>query len=182
MFPFRAEPTRLVHSWVHYRESHPLGAVQEEVKGQPHEVGVEHSFKRWLLTTHVGVVVWEPHGTPWEVDQHLLPIGKFDNFTKKLNQVVNVDTKDRPGHTVPLACRGRTAVLSLANTSHMCCLELMLKGVLYTSLECLGLLILFLPVSYTMLTRPNKAQTAVHLPFSCFFIFLQLFSWFFLLL
>ena len=63
---------------------------------------------------------------------------------------------------LPSACRGRTAVQFPATSSHMCCLGLALKGVLCTSVKGhIGLLVLLLPKGYAMLTRPNKAETAV---------------------
>ena len=44
----------------------------------------------------------------------------------------------QPMIRLPRACRGRTAVQSPANSSHMCCVELALKGVLCTHLGSKG--------------------------------------------
>ena len=49
-----------------------------------------------------------------------------------------------------------SSALHTANSSHMC---RVVKGRLYTAVR---LLVLFLPVSYAMLMRLNKAEIAVH--------------------
>ena len=64
---------------------------------------------------------------------------------------------------LPSACRGRTAVQIPANSSHMCCVELALKGLasagkgpLYTGFP------RSLTDGYVMLMSPIKGETAVH--------------------
>ena len=57
---------------------------------------------------------------------------------------------------LPRACRERTAVRFPANSSHMCCVELALKGLLY-----IGFL-RSLTDGYAMLMSPSKGETAVH--------------------
>ena len=51
-----------------------------------------------------------------------------------VEQFSSVFSKDKLMIRLPLACRGRTAVRSSANSSHVCCVELALKGVLCTRL------------------------------------------------
>ena len=51
-----------------------------------------------------------------------------------VEQFSSVFSKDKLMIRLPLACRGRTAVRSPANSSHVCCVELALKGVLCTRL------------------------------------------------
>ena len=67
---------------------------------------------------------------------------------------------------LPCACCGRTAVCFPANSSHMCCVELALKGVLCFRLESKGSLRHGFPRSltngYVMLMIPNKGERAVH--------------------
>ena len=64
-------------------------------------------------------------------------------------------------------CRGRPAVQFPATSSHMCCVELALKGVLICTClgiraDYIGFLVLLLPDGYAMQMRSNKAETAVH--------------------
>ena len=64
---------------------------------------------------------------------------------------------------LPHACHGRTAVRFPANISHMCCVELALKGLASAGK---GLLHTSFPRSltdgYAMLMSPSKCETAVH--------------------
>ena len=64
---------------------------------------------------------------------------------------------------LPRACRGKTAVRFLANSSHMCCVELALtelasagKGLLYTGFP------RSMTDGYAILMSPSKGETAVH--------------------
>ena len=61
------------------------------------------------------------------------------------------------------ACRERTTVQLPSNSSHMCCVELALKGL---ALAVKGLLHTGFPRSltdgYAMLMSPNKSETALH--------------------
>ena len=52
---------------------------------------------------------------------------------------------------LPGACRGRTAVRFPANSYHMCCVELAVKGFPWSLAE-----------GYAMLMSPSKGETAVH--------------------
>ena len=63
----------------------------------------------------------------------------------------------------PSACRERPDVQFLVDGSHMCCVELALKGWFPPASavkERLGLLVLLLPDGYTILMRPSKVETA----------------------
>ena len=51
-----------------------------------------------------------------------------------VEQFSSVFSKDKLMIRLPLACRGRSAVRSPAKSSHVCCVELALKGVLCTRL------------------------------------------------
>ena len=51
-----------------------------------------------------------------------------------VKQFSSAFSKDKLMIRLSLACRGRTAVRFPANSSHMCCVELALKGVLCTRL------------------------------------------------
>ena len=64
---------------------------------------------------------------------------------------------------LPHGCRGSTSVQIPANSSHMCCVELTLKGLASAGK---GLLCTGFPRSladgYVMLMSPIKGETAVH--------------------
>ena len=59
---------------------------------------------------------------------------------------------------LPRACRGKTAVLFPANSSHMCCVELALKRLASADKGFPQSLI----DGYAMLMSPSKGKTAVH--------------------
>ena len=59
---------------------------------------------------------------------------------------------------LPRACRGRAAVRLPANSFHMCCVELALKG-LASAGKCLAW---SLTNGYAMLMSPSKGETTVH--------------------
>ena len=69
----------------------------------------------------------------------------------------------KPMIHLPRTCCGRTATRFPANSSHMCCVVLALKGL---TLAGKGLLYTRFPWSltngYTMLMSPIKGETAVH--------------------
>ena len=82
-------------------------------------------------------------------------------FSKaKLKQGAHILTK--PMIHLPRACRKRTALWFPANSSHMCCVELALKG---NRLGRKGFFQGFsgsLTDGYAMLMSPSKGKTAVH--------------------
>ena len=59
---------------------------------------------------------------------------------------------------LPRACRERTAVRIPANSSHMCCVELALKGLASAGKG----LARSLTDYYAVLMSPSKGETAVH--------------------
>ena len=146
------------HLWLRHAWRHPKQRPNERLypyelqHSRPHLMAPTTAHRKaWVLcTTATHLDFKAPRAVVWRRSSCTL-LQAFSERQDKLKSRWHTYTNPPPGQFVlldllahrsakmlvrlPSTCRGKTAVQFPANSSHTCCVELTLKGVLYT---CLG--------------------------------------------